>query len=128
MSAGARLHNAFQLLSKELLSSLGPGQTGIFTSDTLDKSTYNTATIQIKATSAAKSATAKIEGSLNGTDWFSIPYRTPASDTSADTDLTITTTGTYVYYIDPKYVRYLRVDVTANTGVSFDSILAVAVF
>lgn len=128
MSAGARLHNAFQLLSKELLSSLGLGQTGIFTSDTLDKSTYNTATIQIKAVANAKTATAKIEGSLNGSDWFNIPYRTPASDTSVNTDLTINADGTYIYYIDPKFVRYLRVDVTANTGVSFNSILAVAVF
>lgn len=127
MSAGARLHNAFQLLSAELLPN-GVAQTGVFTSDELDKMTYNTATIQIKATANAKTATAKIEGSLNGSDWFNVPYRTPSSDTSANTDLTINADGTYVYYIDPKYVRYLRVDVTANTGVSFNSILAAAVF
>lgn len=127
MSAGARLHNAFQLLEAELLPN-GSAQSGVFTSSVLDKVTYDTATVQIKAVANAKSATAKIEGSLNGTDWFSIPYRTPASDTSANTDLTITADGTYVYYIDPKYVRYLRVDVTANTGVTFNSILAVAVF
>lgn len=127
MSAGARLHNAFQLLEAELLPN-GSAQSGVFTSSVLDKVTYDTATIQIKAVANAKSATAKIEGSLNGTDWFSIPYRTPASDTSANTDLTIAADGTYVYYIDPKYVRYLRVDVTANTGVTFNSILAVSVF
>ena len=128
MTVGQRLHNAFEFISQDLLAGPGGAQTSTFTSDVLDKVTYNTCTLQIKATGNSASATAKIEGSLDGSTWFSVPYRTPASDTSADTDLTITTDGTYIYYLDPKYVRYVRVDVTANTGVSFDAILAVAVF
>lgn len=128
MSNGARLHDAFQLLQADLLSSLGAGQSSTFTSDTLDKVTYNTCTIQLDVTSASKTSTVEIQGSLDGTNWFAIPYRTPSSDTSADTDLTIATTGIYVYYLDPKYVRYVRVDVSANTGVVFNSIKAWAVF
>lgn len=128
MTVGQRLHDAFQFIQQELLSA--GTQTGTFTSDTLDKVTYKTCTVQIdvSAVGATPSATLKIEGSLDGSKWFSIPYRTPASDTSANTDLTLTVVGLYVYYIDPKFVRYVRVRCTANTNVTIDSILAVAVF
>ena len=126
MTVGQRVHNAFQFLRQELLSA--GSQSSTFTSDVFDKTTYNTCTIQLIAVANAKTATVKIEGSIDGTNYFNVPYRTPASDTSANTDLTINADGTYVYYIDPKYVRFLRVRATANTGVTFSSALAVAVF
>lgn len=128
MSAGQRLHNAFQFLKQELLSA--GTQTGTFISDTFDKVTYNTCTvaIDVSAVGATPSATLKIEGSLDGSKWFSVPYRTPASDTSSNANLTLTATGLYVYYLDPKYVRFVRVNCTANTNVTIDSCLAVAVF
>jgi len=100
-----------------------------FSSGVLDKRSYNTTTVAITTTvGATPTATVNIQGSLDGVNWFNVPYRTPASDTSANAALTITTATTTVVYIDPKFVRYLRVVVSANTNVTFTSILACATF
>lgn len=100
-----------------------------FTSGVLDKRSYNTTTVAITTTiGATPTATVNIQGSLDGTNWWNVPYRTPASDTSANTALTITTATTTVVYIDPKFVRYLKVVVSANTNVTFTKVLACATF
>jgi len=129
MTAGARLPNAFQLLQQELLPNSAP-QTGTFTSNVFDKVTYNTCTVQIdvSAVGATPTATFALEGSLDGNRWFSVPYRTPASDTSSNAAITLTAVGPAVFYVDPKFVRFLRVRCTANTNVTIDSVLATAVF
>lgn len=128
VNQGQRVRSQFELLRQELLSA--GAQSGTFTSDVLDKMTYNTCTVQVtvSAVGSTPTSTVKLEGSLDGNFWFSVPYRTPASDTSANTDLTITAVGSYIFYIDPKYVRFLRARCTANTNVTFSSVLAAAVF
>lgn len=127
MTAGARLPNAFQLLQQELLSG---AQSSTFTSNVFDKVTYNTCTVQVhvSAAGATPSATLVLEGSVDGTNWYSVPYRTPVSDTSSNANITVTAVGGSLFYVDPKFVRFLRVRCTANTNVTLDSVLATAVF
>lgn len=117
--------NQIEILSVYLLS----GATGTGASPAFDKGPYNNCTLQIRGTGATtNTATAKIEGSLDGTNWYSIPYRTPSSDTSSNSNVTVTDAQSALFYLDPKYVRYVRVNVSANASAIPIEVLATAVF
>lgn len=62
--------------------------------------------------------TINIQGSVNGSDWFNVPYRTTAAPTSeVVAAITVTTTATNHYYLSAGYgYKYLKLVYSANTN------------
>jgi|SRR5690348_927205 len=119
-----------EVLSVKLLS----GATGSTTSDPLDKGPYNNVTIRLSGLgSSTNTATVQIQGTIDDPEdanayWFAVPYRTPSSDTSATTDVTLTDNTDKIFYLDPKFVRAVRIKVTANASHIPVEALVVAIF
>ena len=82
------------------------------------------ATLKIVSTiGATPTVTVNIQGSVDGTNWFNVPYSTTAApSTFVLTALTITTAVTSHYYLQPTYGwRYLKLVMSANTNVTLTS-------
>jgi hypothetical protein len=75
------------------------------------------------ASTAGTTVTVNILGSMDGTNFFNVPYSTTAAPTSVVVAaLTITTTTTAHYHLTPNYAwRYLRLNMSANTGMTLTS-------
>lgn len=106
------------------VTSLAGGNSASFSSDTLVMSTplVRPGFLTIDST-AGTTITANIKGSLDGVTFFNVPYATVAAPaTAAVAALTITTTTvTGVHLLEFAYL-YLRVDFSANTGVTINSV------
>ena len=100
-----------ELLNATLLKAFS----GIGTSSVTDRNDYLSSTIEIKAT-GTNTASVNIEGSFDGINWYQVPYRTTASDTSTNAALVVTAGSNVLVYLDPKWVARVRLNVTANTG------------
>ncbi len=79
------------------------------------------------ASVAGTTVTVNILGSADGTNFFNVPYSTTAAPTSVVVAaLTITTTTTAHYYLAANYGwRYLKLNLSANTGMTLTSDLYV---
>ena len=101
---------------------LGAAQTGNVSSDVLDRgSDRGTAALVItSAVGATPTVTAAIVGSVDGTDYFSVPYAIVATpSTWVVAAITITSAVTTTYLLQPSQAwRYIRVDYSANTNVT----------
>lgn len=86
------------------------------------------ALVQIVSTiGATPTVTVAIEGSLDGTTWFSIPYSDPATpDTVAVATFAITTATTTRKYLQANRPwRFMRLNYSANTNVTLTADLYV---
>ena len=72
----------------------------------------------VEQAGATPTVTFKIQGSLDGSNWYDIPYVTDASDTLSQASLTMTAVGTKVLFGMRPFAFY-RVVVSANTNVTF---------
>lgn len=72
------------------------------------------------AVGATPTVTVNIAGSVDGTNWFNIPYALNATpETLSVAAITITTAVTTVYLIRPNHAwRYLKLVYSANTNVT----------
>jgi hypothetical protein len=69
---------------------------------------------------ATPTCTYAIEGSIDNTNWYAIPYADQATPTTVSVEtFVITTAATFYKIIQPNTpVRYLRVSYSANTNVT----------
>lgn len=103
---------------------LSTAQTGNFTTPAVTANYHNTAdggAIVITSTiGATPTVTANIQGSVDGTNFFNIPYALVATPTTyVLTAITITTAVTTSYLLQPGIPwQAVRVAYTANTNVT----------
>lgn len=102
---------------------LGSAQTGNGqTTDILDRGKSLAAAIIefVTTVGATPTVTIAVEGSMDGTNFFAIPYQTTAAPgTIAVATFAITTATTTRVYLPAGYAwRYLRVTRSANTNVT----------
>lgn len=102
---------------------LATAQTGNGAStDILDRGTRTGPVgVQIVSTvGGTPTVTVALEGSMDGTTWFAVPYTDPATpDTSSVATFTITTATTTRKYVRGGFpYRYLRCFMSANTNVT----------
>ena len=69
---------------------------------------------------AGTTCTYAIEGSADGTNWFSVPYSLPATPTTvAVATFAITTSTTNYYFLQADFPwRFSRITYSANTGIT----------
>ena len=74
---------------------------------------------------ATPTVTADIRGSVDGTNWYNVPYSLVASPTTyATSSITITTATTTVYQLQGAQAwQYVRVEYTNNVNVSLTTTL-----
>jgi hypothetical protein len=74
----------------------------------------------VSTVGASPTVTVAVEGSADGTDWFSIAYADPATpETAAVATFAITTATTTRKILRPNHPwRYLRLTYSANTNVT----------
>ena len=107
----------------------GNGQsTNVADRGTNEPNPTGTALLTIVTTvGATPTVTVAIEGSVDGSDWFSVAYATTAApETVAVTTFAITTATTTRMILRPNHPwRYLRLTYSANTNVTSTATLAV---
>lgn len=72
---------------------------------------------------ATPTVTVAIQGSVDGTNWFNVPYAVQSAPTTyVVTNITITTATTTAYFLqgDIGY-QYVRLNLTANTNVTISA-------
>jgi hypothetical protein len=104
-------------------ASLSAAQTGNGDSTNVVDTGASTAAGLLKITStvgATPTVTVNIQGSVDGTTYFNVPYATVTAPATATTAaLTITTATTSFYHLLGGYVwRYLKLVYSANTNVT----------
>lgn len=107
---------------------IGP-YTGNVATDILDRgSLMRAALLQIDATAGATpTVTVNVQGSLDGTNWFNVPYATTAiPGTAVVTALTLTTTAVTQYHLLAFAWQFLRLNLTANTNMTINSVSLLA--
>jgi hypothetical protein len=102
---------------------LGTGLAGNVASDVLDRGSRS-GPIGVQITTvigATPTVTFALEGSMDGTNWFPVPFTDPpAPDTSLLTTIVVTTAVLTRRYLRGGFpYRYFRVNATANTNVTF---------
>jgi hypothetical protein len=102
---------------------LGTAQTGnADSSNTIDRgSAFGPALLQINATAGATpTVTVNILGSVDGTNFFNVPYATTAAPgTAVVTALTLTATAITQYFLPVGFAwRFLKLNYSANTNVT----------
>ena len=121
--------NAFGKSTYPNVGNLQTAQTGNADStNTVDTGSSLVATLKIVSTvGGSPTVTVNIQGSVDGTNFFNVPYSTTAApSTWVLTALTITTAVTSHYYLQPNYGwRYLKLVMSANTNVTLTSDLYV---
>ena len=109
---------------------LATAQSGNFPTDIADRgSLQGPLALLIDTTAGATpTVTANIQGSIDGTNWFNVEYSLVATpSTKVVAAITITTTVITTYLVSVGYGwRYLRVNFTANTNVTINSVVALA--
>lgn len=76
----------------------------------------------IEAVGATPTVTYKVQGSLDGTNWFDWGYVTDATDTIAVSPLTKTAVGAYVIFLSnplARNYRFARLVTSSNTNVTY---------
>lgn len=78
---------------------------------------------EVEAVGITPTATFQIEGTLDGTNWFAVARYSESSDTVDATAVTVTAVGRTIKFIDirKRPLLQLRVNVTANTNVTFNA-------
>lgn len=78
---------------------------------------------EVSAVGATPTATFQIEGTLDGVNWFAVARYSESSDTVDAAAVTVTAVGRTIKYIDirKRPLLRLRVNVTANTNVTFNA-------
>lgn len=102
---------------------LGTAQTGnARTTNVIDRGgRTGPCLLQIVTTiGATPTCTYAIEGSVDGANWFAVPYADPATPTTAAVATFVVTTATTTrkYVLRDYPWRYLSVNMTANTNVT----------
>lgn len=102
---------------------LGTAQTGnTDTTDTLDRGSHRgpAAVVLTSAVGATPTVTVQILGSVDGTNFFKIPYALVATpETLSVADITVTTAVTTTYLLRPDHAwRFLKLNYAANTNVT----------
>lgn len=112
---------------KHILSNLGSGGTGNGTPVDLSEQPGKMPTSLIievlAAIGATPTSTNHLEGSVDGTNYFQLAYKTPSSDTPSTANITITAAGRTYYYLHElitRHVRFIRWRISANTNVDLD--------
>ena len=76
----------------------------------------------VEAVGATPTVTFKFQGSLDGTNWYDIPYVLASTDTLSQATQTVTAVGASISWLSQVGFRYFtayRVVTTANTNVTF---------
>ncbi len=76
----------------------------------------------VEVAGSTPTVTWKVQGSLDGTNWYDVLYVTDASDTAASAAKVRTTVGADLIFISNPVARqykYYRVVTTANTNVTY---------
>jgi hypothetical protein len=76
----------------------------------------------VEAVGATPTVTFKYQGSVDGVNWFDVPYLTPASDTLSQATTVVTAVGATLLWVDralERSFKFFRVVTTANTNVTF---------
>lgn len=78
---------------------------------------------EVEAVGATPTLTFQIEGTLDGTNWFSVARYSESSDTVDAAAVTVTATGRTIKFVDlrKRPLLKLRVNVSANTNVTFNA-------
>lgn len=79
---------------------------------------------EIEAVGATPTVTFKVQGSLDGTNYYDLGYITDASDTIATAALTKTSVAAYIIFLSNPLARsykYFRLVTTANTNVTYSA-------
>lgn len=78
---------------------------------------------EVSAVGATPTATFQIEGTLDGVNWFAVARYSESSETVDVAAVTVTAVGRTIKYIDirKRPLLKLRVNVTANTNVTFNA-------
>lgn len=77
----------------------------------------------VEVAGATPTVTWKLQGSMDGTNWYDVEYVTDGTDTGAKTALTATGTGAQVIYLDSAggsrfYCQY-RLVTSSNTNITY---------
>ncbi len=78
--------------------------------------------MEVTAIGATPTVTWKIQGSMDGTNWFDVAYVTDANDTVSVATRTMTTVSTQIAFLSNPVARrynYYRLVTTANTNVTY---------
>lgn len=76
----------------------------------------------VEAAGATPTITFKFQGSLDGVNWYDIPYVTDASGAEAVAGRTVTAVGTYVNFLSNPATRgfaFYRCVTSANTNITY---------
>lgn len=78
---------------------------------------------EVSAVGATPTVTFQIEGTLDGVNWFAVARYSESSDTVDATPVTVTAVGRTIKFFDirKRPLLKLRVNVTANTNVTFNA-------
>lgn len=95
------------------------------TADTLDRGSHRgpAAVVLTSAIGATPTVTVQILGSVDGTNFYKVPYALVATpETVAVADITVTTAVTTTYLLRPDHAwRFLKVNRAANTNVTLSA-------
>ena len=83
----------------------------------------------VEAVGATPTVTWKLQGSMDGTNFYDVAYLTDATDTVAVATRTATAVGRQVGFLSLSSVRvyrYYRLVTSANTNVTYSAVLYVA--
>ncbi len=103
---------------------IGTAQTGNVSTDIAQcrraDATSPGAIVLTSTIGATPTVTVNIKGSVDGTNFYNIPYSLAATpSTYVVTAITVTTAVTTMYQLQPGHAyQYVRVDFTANTNVT----------
>lgn len=104
-------------------TTLGTAQTGnADTTNTLDRGLHrgSAAVVLTSTVGATPTVTVNIQGSVDGTNFYNVPYALVATpETLAVAAITVTTAVTTTYQLRPNHAwRYLKLVYSANTNVT----------
>lgn len=77
----------------------------------------------VEATGATPTVTWKVQGSLDGVNWYDLEYVTDSSDTGAAATRTATAVGTQTEWVDlagnGRFFHFVRLVTSANTNITY---------
>lgn len=76
----------------------------------------------VEVAGATPTVTFKFQGSIDGNNWYDIPYVTEASAVESQAARTVTAVGAYIEWLaltQNRVFRYFRCVTTANTNITY---------